>query len=120
MSNIIAWKGMDELRAVLKKAVRQSPELVNQVIQNNAEDLQSAAKRYAPVAKKNGGFLRDNINVEYPRKLRADIKSGASYAGFQEYGTRFQPGTPHMRPAFADQIPELEKDIEDVAKGLFV
>ena len=82
MSNVtIEWKGMDELRAVLKKAVRQSPELVNQVIQNNAQELQKTAKEYAPVAKINGGFLKNHIEVEYPNKLRADIKSGAAYSG---------------------------------------
>lgn len=118
MSNVtIEWTGMDELQRTLKRAVHKSPDLVNKVIQNNAQELQKTAKEYAP---KDTRFLMENINVEYPRNLRADIKSGASYAGFQEYGTRFQPGTPHMRPAFADQIPELEKDIEDVAKGLFV
>lgn len=117
MSNFkIEWVGKDELGKVFEKAIKKHPEALRNVIRNNAESMKAKARVYAP---KDTHFLKDNIVTKYPSDLSAEIHSGASYAGYQEWGTRYQSGTPHIRPAFNDTIPNLEQDINDVAKGLF-
>ncbi|MBG9981746.1 HK97 gp10 family phage protein [Aerococcaceae bacterium DSM 111020] len=115
MSFDIEWIGKDELGDLLQKAIDQSEENVDKVIKNNGEKLQARAKVHAP---KRTRFLMNSINAEHSH-LQSEITSQASYAIYQEYGTRFQPGKAHIRPAFHETIPGLERDIKDVAEGLF-
>lgn len=115
MSFDIEWIGKDELGDLLQKAIDQSEENVDKVIKNNGEKLQARAKVHAPV---DTGFLKASINAQYGH-LQAEVTSQAYYGIYQEYGTRYQPGTPHIRPGFHDVVPDLERDIKDVAEGLF-
>ena len=58
-------------------------------------DMEDMAKSLAPV---DTGALRDSI---YHRAVGFFLEFGndVEYGMFQEFGTRFQPGTPHIRPA---------------------
>ena len=117
MANIdIQWSGLDELGAVMQRALNQSRVQVGQVIYNNTEEMASKARAFAPV---DTAFLRENITARKASELSGEVKSGAGYAGFQEWGTRYQLGTPHIRPAFDAQIPTLESQTRDIARGLF-
>jgi HK97 gp10 family phage protein len=70
------------------------------VVAKTASDVETAAKGFAPV---DTGYLRSSIQAESTGQLSAVINAGADYAVFQEYGTRYQTGTPFMVPA-AEQV----------------
>lgn len=65
-------------------------------VRKAARDVKSKAQYYAPV---DTGNLRSSIHTRAEDDLTSVVSSTADYAVFQEYGTRFQPGTPHMGPA---------------------
>lgn len=113
----VEWVGAEEFGRVLQKAIAKSPELVDKVIFNNAEDMKDKAFDYAP---KDTGYLKSKICHKPMGKMDHEVGSYAEYAGFQEFGTRFQPGKKHLRPAFQDILKPLEKDIKDVAEGMFI
>lgn len=112
----IQWNGLDELGAVMQRALQQSETQVGQVIYNNTEQMGKKARDFAPT---DTYFLQNSIESRRISQLTGEVESGAGYAGFQEWGTRYQPGTPHVRPAFDAQVPILESQIRDVARGLF-
>ena len=58
-------------------------------------EMVDLARSLAPV---DTGALRDSI---YARGSGFDLEFGnaVDYGAYQEFGTRFQPGTPHIRPA---------------------
>lgn len=58
-------------------------------------DVQRLAQGYAPV---DTGALRGSISAS-AGGMQGQVNSGVEYAIYQEYGTRYQSGTPHMRPA---------------------
>lgn len=70
------------------------------VVAKTASDVEAAAKTFAPV---DTGYLRSSIQAESTGHLSAVINAGANYAIYQEYGTRYQTGTPFMVPA-AEQV----------------
>jgi len=47
------------------------------------------------------------------------IHSAASYSGFQEFGTRYQPGKPFMRPMMQQIEPYFTDQIRKVMEGAF-
>jgi len=61
--------------------------------------VERAAKRLAPV---DTGLLRSSISHDTSGNgdgMHTDIYSHVSYAIYQELGTRYQSGTPFLRPA---------------------
>lgn len=114
----IDWKGDKELMAVFSNSAKMSKDLVGKVVKNNAEKLMSVARAKAP-SPHSTGFLKSSIKTSYPNELEARINAEASYAGYQEWGTRFQSGTPFMRPAFQEIAPKFKNDMENVVKGMF-
>lgn len=68
-------------------------------LERTALRVETAAKRFAPV---DTGRLRASITTvmgEDSDGLVAYVGSNVQYAIYQEYGTRFQSGTPFLRPA---------------------
>lgn len=112
----IDWHGTEKLTMAIKGAGSKVFEQSGKVVRNNAEKLKANAQSKAPV---DTGFLKSNIRTSYPAALEAHINSEAAYGGYQEYGTRFQPGTPHMRPALREIEPKFRQDMTDVMKGVF-
>ena len=112
----VEWHGAERLTMAIRGASPKAMEQSSQVIRNNTERLKAGAKAKAPV---DTGFLKNHITSSYPNRLEGRVKSEAAYSGYQEYGTRFQTGTPHIRPALQEIEPQFKQDMNDVLKGVF-
>lgn len=87
----------------------------SQVVRKAAADVTAHAKMFAPV---DTGNLRQSITARAVDDLTSEIISGADYAIYQEYGTRFQPGTAHMRPALERVEPSFIAAMEQIGDTL--
>lgn len=99
---------------VLAKALADTAQVrgkASQVVHKSAADVQAHAKMFAPV---DTGNLRQSITSRPVDDLTSEVISGADYAIYQEYGTRFQPGTAHMRPALERVEPAFIAAIEQI------
>ena len=112
----VEWHGAERLTMAIRGASPKAMEQSSQVIRNNTERLKASAKSKAPV---DTGFLKNHITSSYPNRLEGHVKSEAAYSGYQEYGTRFQTGTPHIRPALQEIEPQFKQDMNNVLKGVF-
>ena len=112
----VEWHGAERLTMAIRGAGPKAMEQSSQVIRNNTERLKASAKVKAPV---DTGFLKNHITSSYPNRLEGRVKSEAAYSGYQEYGTRFQTGTPHIRPALQEIEPQFKQDMNNVLKGVF-
>lgn len=109
----IELKGAAELVVYLQKKQRID-EKIKTAVKNNTAEMQANAQRNAPV---DTGFLKRGITQEITDGgMTGKVKSTAEYAPYQEYGTRYQPGTPHIRPAFYEQKDKFIEDIKKIAK----
>ena len=111
----VELKGDLELLAVLNKSNSQIRNATMRALKNNTEKTMQQAKKNAPV---DTGFLKNNIVTRY-EDMSGIIHSQSAYSGFQEFGTRYQSGTPFMRPALNFIYPQFQKDMTDVMKGAF-
>lgn len=111
----IEWRGLERLTATISNAHPKAAEQSVKVVKNMGEKGKSISKELAPV---DTSFLKRSIKTTY-RGMEAHITSGAGYASYQEYGTRFQPGKPHIRPMIEKIEPEFKKMMTDVMKGMF-
>ncbi|HEM4572293.1 HK97-gp10 family putative phage morphogenesis protein [Streptococcus suis] len=111
----VKWQGMEKLVATISNAHPKAVEQSLKVLKNNGDKAKAIAMENAP---KETGFLKKNITTSYPG-MEAHIHAEAGYSGYQEYGTRFQPGKPFMRPAIEQIQPQFQKDMTDVMKGAF-
>ena len=112
----VEWHGAERLTMAIRGANPKAMEQSSQVIRNNTERLKASAKAKAPV---DTGFLKNHITSSYPNRLEGHVKSEAAYSGYQEYGTRFQTGTPHIGPALQEIEPQFKQDMSNVLKGVF-
>ena len=111
----IEWHGLEKLTSTIFNAHPKAVEQSLKVLKNNGEKGKKIAQELAP---KDTDFLKDNITTSYPG-MEAHIHGGAGYDGYQEYGTRFQPGKPHFRPMLEKIQPEFQQDMTNVMKGVF-
>ena len=105
------------LMVALEKSNREIRSAAWKSLKNNTENGMKQAKKYAPV---DTGFLKNNIvavTSDWPN-LTTKIHSQSGYSGYQEYGTRYQSGTPFMRPALMFIYPQFRKDMLDVMRGV--
>ena len=120
MSVTIKWEGDKELQRALQKAYAKSPEVTQAVIKNNGEKLRARAMALSPV---DTWFMHDNIDSYYQGGgsfFDAYVHSRAGYSGFVEFGTRKMSAQPFMRPAVEWIGPQLNDELKDVYRGLFV
>lgn len=104
--------GIDELQMKLKKNVQMSD--VKKVVRKNGSEMQKKAQKEAPI---DSGHLHDVIFLEITDGgMTAEVESTAEYAGYQEYGTRFMTGKPHIRPAFNEQKEKFKQDMRKLAR----
>lgn len=112
MSKGLTVKGIAKLEAKLRKGTNLSD--VKNVVKLNGSELQESAMRFAPV---DTGYLKRNIHLSVENSgMTARISSDASYAPYQEYGTRYQAGTPHVKPAYNKQKPQFIDDMKKLMK----
>ncbi len=72
-----------------------------------AQYIAKRAREYAHVIT---GYMRDHTVAHDKGNGEAEVLSTAPYAEFEEFGTRFRPPHPFIRPAIADgkrEIPHL-------------
>ena len=108
----VDFRGFEELGAKLEKMIDAEIK-VREVVKKNGAEMNEKIQRYAPV---DTGTLKRNINLEIKDNgLTAEVNSGPTeYSVYQEYGTRYQSGTPHFRPGFEDQKPICKEDMKKV------
>lgn len=112
MSKGLTVKGIAKLEAKLRKGTNLSD--VKNVVKLNGSELQASAMKFAPV---DTGYLKRNIHLSIENSgMTARISSDASYAAYQEYGTRYQTGTPHVKPAYNKQKPHFKSDLNKLMK----
>jgi HK97 gp10 family phage protein len=107
MSIDISFKGKDfrDLADALNRRVpNKITEALNAVLERALQSVEMKARQYVPVRT---GHLRSSIqSVIYGDKVGA-VVADADYAGFVEYGTRFQREQPYLRPAWYNSLPEI-------------
>lgn len=99
--------GFEKLEAKLTKNMDLSK--VKATVKKNGAQLQKKAQKEAPI---DSGHLHDVIFLEITDGgMTAEVESTAEYAAYQEYGTRFMKGKPHIRPAFDEQKGKFKSDL---------
>lgn len=112
MSKGLEIKGIDKLMAHLKKCA--TLEDVKQVVFVNGAEMHQNAQRFAPV---DTGMLKRNVRINLEQwGMEAKVTSEAEYAPYQEYGTRYMAGTPHVRPAFRIQSAKFKSDMRRLVR----
>ena len=110
--------GFEKLEAKLTKNMDLSA--VKSAVKKNGSEMQKKAQKNAPVGTPQstgipgyvGGTLKRSIGLEITDGgMTAEVESTAEYAAYQEYGTRFMKGKPHIRPAFDEQKGKFKSDL---------
>ena len=112
MAGGVTIKGID----VLQKKLRDNIALddVRDVVRLNGAEMQAKAQRAAPV---DTGFLKRDITLAITGSgMSAKVTGEADYDPYQEYGTRFMEGTPHIRPSYKEQKEQFKKDMSKLVK----
>ena len=112
MAKVLSINGTDKLVGKLKRNANLDD--VKNIVKLNGSKMLEKAERYAP---NDTGFLERHINY-YPEDngFTAKVASEAQYAPYQEWGTRFQTGTPHVGPAFNQQKRQFIRDMKRLTK----
>ena len=99
--------GFEKLETKLTKNMDLSK--VKATVKKNGAQLQKKAQKEAPI---DSGHLHDVLFLELTDGgMTAEVESTAEYAAYQEYGTRFMKGKPHIRPAFDEQKGKFKSDL---------
>ncbi|KRK80225.1 HK97-gp10 family putative phage morphogenesis protein [Companilactobacillus nodensis] len=86
------------------------------VVRTNTAEMQENAERKAPV---DTGHLKREIHQDIKgegAEVVGQVSGDADYDPYQEYGTRYQPGTPHIRPAYYEQRDKFVKGMSELVK----
>ena len=63
------------------------------------------------------GNLANSITLESADNgFTAEVEPHTDYAAYVEYGTRFMPAQPYMRPAFIQESARFKSDLEKLMK----
>ena len=88
---------------------------LSQLIRKAGFRIEARAKSLAPV---DTGVLRNSITTRVEGPLKVTVGTDVEYAGYQEFGTRFQKGKPFMTPAVDEAMEEFRKDVRDLERSL--
>jgi HK97 gp10 family phage protein len=94
--------------ASIQKSVRSNS---HAAAYNFARRGSSAAKRRVHVIT---GYLRDSIHTEMVAPGHHKIVVGANYGVYEEYGTRYRPPHPYLRPAVQEVRAQYLADLRNV------
>lgn len=104
--------GVNELRLKLKK--NMNLEAVRRIVKKNGAELQEQAQRNAPV---DTGTLKRSIKLSISDKgFTAECNATADYAGYVEWGTRFQEPQLYMGDALIKQGEKFKKDMDKLVR----
>jgi len=134
---VLEIEGLEELLKALAKYPKQSDKMLKEALVPGLAMIASDAKKRAPV---DTGRLMSSIGAKADHVYRGKpapgiletkkvgseivgrVGSAVVYAAYQEYGTRYQPGKPYLRPALKATkdkvVKEIEKRIAKVLKKL--
>jgi len=117
---VIEVEGLEELSKALQKYPREWQTIAKQSLGPGMALLESESKKEAPV---DTGALRSSIGSEIMGGLGSEVVgkvgSNIEYASYQEYGTRYQPGKPYLRPTLEKYRDKVIKMFEQgIAKTL--
>ncbi len=106
-------EGLDTLKASFAQGADQIQEEVKSAMVQSTNMVKIKARDLAPYKT---GALQKSIfsKIEdngFTGVVAQDLNV-AWYGYFQEYGTRFMKGTPHMRPAFEQNVAAIESIFE--------
>lgn len=113
-------QGFEELdRKLTKLAGQMTGRQMLTALQAGARPLVNEIKVQAPVLT---GNLRRSYHDEPGRTTEHSaeliVGTDVEYAPYQEFGTRYQPGKPHVRPAIDMTQRQVLEEIKDVAELL--
>lgn len=113
-------EGLEELQKALQKFPKEWQKIARQSLGPGMALLESGAKKEAPV---DTSRLMTSIGSEIVRgpgsEIIGKVGSNVEYASFQEYGTRYQPGKPYLRPTLKRYKDRVVKMFEQgIAKAL--
>lgn len=126
---VLEVEGLKELQDALKKYPDEwNKEAKNLMIYGTAPIVSRARVlapwKYGRLSASVGASTADGI-MEVTRvgsEIIGRIGSKVEYAIYQEYGTKFQPGKPYLRPALAEKVGEalkrFEQKISEILKRL--
>lgn len=100
----------------LKKKLRQNATLsdVKHIVKSNTVNMNSKMQNLAPV---DTGNMKRSITSEFTDGgLTGTAQPHTDYAGYVEYGTRFQEEQPFVRPAFEEQKKVFINDLNRIMK----
>ena len=87
------------------------------VIREATQRVHRTARDLAPV---DTGYLRGSIRFgvtkERGTKVTGVVYTPVEYAPYQEFGTRYQKGTPFLKPALDINRAQIERSVESFVK----
>lgn len=83
------------------------------LVEEAAAAIESKAVARAPVDTAN---LRNSIERRMTGAYEAEVATNVEYAIYQEFGTRYQQGTPYMRPAVDEFRSQLAREAKKASK----
>lgn len=112
MSVKVKLTGVQELQHKLKKNMDMAA--VKKAVKLNGSEMSKTAKEYVPV---DTGTLKRSIRLDIQENgVTAKVSANTDYAGYVEYGTRFQTPNLYMAGAFDNQKEKFKKDIDRLMK----
>ena len=96
-------------------------EKAKEIVAKNGAEMQQKTQEYAPV---DTGYLKRSVSLaisEGGNSATVESKTGEgkdNYAVYQEFGTRYLSGTPHVKPAFDQQKEKFKEDFKRMVKEL--
>lgn len=101
-------KGLQALDQKLARNMQMKE--VRQIVRTNGAEMNETAQRKAPV---DTSFLRRSITFSMlDNGFSAMSLAGADYGGYVEWGTRFMPAQPYMKPAYIAQKAKFLADMK--------
>lgn len=108
----LEFRGTADLIGALKR--KSTLNEVKNVVRTNAAQMHGGAVQRAPV---DTTHLKKSVKLHsLDNGFTAKVASEAEYAGYQEWGTRFQSGTPHVGPSFHFQKIKYLNDMKRLMK----
>ena len=113
MANKSAVLRGEELADKLKRYSSKAETQLEKAILKGALMVEGSAKRHSPV---DTGYLRGSITHQFYKNAYepyALVGTNTEYAPYQEYGTSKMSPQPFLRPAFDENIEEIQRNIKE-------
>lgn len=111
--------GMDKLQKKIEYCGKNL-DLAKTVIKKNGDQLNERMKskmKQAYIKGYSHGDTAGSVNtVITDGGMTANVGPTTEYSQYVEYGTRFMKAEPAVRPAFEEQVPIFQRDMEAIMK----